>query len=316
MPNKLISIGETIHASISSVASVMSQLHALGDDAFTTASEPLDKIIEIIKVQVKEGADFIGVNMDAFGEDDQTITIDLMKKYVRLVREHSQGVPVCVDSSNDDVLIAGLVEWYDTDEEVKVPLINSIKVYNADKLMPLRSEYDYSFIGLLMQEVKEGEIAAVHTVDDSYGLAKEIFTKAMEYGFTKDQIYFDALAYPLAIDMPMQPGQASYTYTAFESIKKISNDPEIGGTHFSLGISNSCRDLPGRRIGIARAFVEVAMEYGLDAGIVNVEHHFGESPADTELVDLVKAYAKMDGDMDNMTDAMMLMGQFCASAKK
>lgn len=316
MSKKLISIGETIHASISSVAAIMTELHNLGDDAFTNKSEPLDKIIDIIKIQAREGADYIGVNMDAFGEDDQAVTIDLMNKYVRLVREHGEGVPVCIDSSNDEVLIAGLIEWYDTEEKVKAPLINSIKVYNADLLMPLKTDYDYSFIGLLMAEAKEGQISSVHTVDDTYNLAKEIFQKAMEYGFKKEQILFDAMAYPLAIDMPMQPGQASYTYTAFESIKKISNDPEIGGTHFSLGISNSCRDLPGRRIGIARAFVEVAMDYGLDAGIVNVEHHFGESPADSDLVELVKAYAKMDGDPENMNDAMMLMGQFCASAKK
>jgi hypothetical protein len=36
--------------------------------------------------------------------------------------------------------------------------------------------------------------------------------------------------------------------------------------------------LPGRRIGIARAYVAKAMEYGLDAGIVNVAHRFGEKP--------------------------------------
>ena len=41
------------------------------------------------------------------------------------------------------------------------------------------------------------------------------------------------------------------------------------GVHFSMGVSNSCRDLPGRKIGICRAYVEVGMRYGLDAGIVN-----------------------------------------------
>jgi hypothetical protein len=86
--------------------------------------------------------------------------------------------------------------------------------------------------------------------------------------------------------------------------------------HCSLGISNSCRDLPGRRLGIARAYVAKAMEYGLDAGIVNVSHRFGEKAADPVLVKLVDAYAKLDGSVENLTKAMELMGQFCASCKK
>ena len=84
----------------------------------------------------------------------------------------------------------------------------------------------------------------------------------------------------------------------------------------NLGISNSCRDLPGRKVGIARAYVEKAMEYGLDAGIVNAGHHFGEKPADPGLVDLVDTFAKMDGSAEKMTDAMMLMGKFCQENRK
>ena len=88
------------------------------------------------------------------------------------------------------------------------------------------------------------------------------------------------------------------------------------GIDFTGGISNCARDLPGRKIGICRAYVAKAMEYGLDSGIVNPAHHFGESDANPELLGLVSAYANMDGSTEKMTDAMMLMGQFCASAKK
>ncbi|RKY06206.1 MAG: hypothetical protein DRP56_07845, partial [Planctomycetota bacterium] len=102
----------------------------------------------------------------------------------------------------------------------------------------------------------------------------------------------------------------------FETIKKIKTDPQMKNCHCSLGLSNSCRDLPGRRIGIARAYTAKAMEYGLDAGIVNVTHRFGEKPADPGLVELVDAYAKLDGNMDNLTVAMERMGQFCQSCKK
>lgn len=316
MSKKLIGIGETIHASIPRIAKVMKQLHSLGDDAFTVESEPLGIIKNIIESQATEGAAFIAVNMDAFGEEDPGVTVDLMRKYVKLIRQWGKGVAVCVDSSDDNVLVAGLEEWYDTDEQVAAPLLNSIKVYTADAIMPLKKEYDFSFIGLLMSETAPMGPGGSHSVDELFGLAKELFDKAMTFGFTPEQIYFDSTVFPLAIDMPMDPGVPGYTYRAFETIKKIKNDPEMKDVHFSLGVSNSCRDLPGRKVGIARAYVEVAMEYGLDTGIVNVDHHFGEKPADAGLVELVRAYAKMDGASDKMNDAMVLMGQFCVSARQ
>jgi hypothetical protein len=88
------------------------------------------------------------------------------------------------------------------------------------------------------------------------------------------------------------------------------------GVHFSLGVSNSVRDLPARKIGVVRAYVEKAMEYGLDAGIVNSAHKFGQIPADHDLVKLVEAFAKLDGNMENLNNAMMLMGEFCSKNRK
>ena len=82
-----------------------------------------------------------------------------------------------------------------------------------------------------------------------------------------------------------------------------------------MGISNCCRDLPGRRIGICRAYVQKAMEYGLDAGIVNAAHRYGTKPADPKLVELVAAYAAMDGDMEKTNAAIDLMGAFCESLR-
>jgi hypothetical protein len=58
------------------------------------------------------------------------------------------------------------------------------------------------------------------------------------------------------------------------------------------------------------------MEYGLDAGIVNVAHRYGLVPADPELVALVDAFAKMDGSAEATNNAMTLMGEFCRENRK
>ncbi|MHC5161296.1 MAG: methylenetetrahydrofolate reductase C-terminal domain-containing protein [Planctomycetota bacterium] len=316
MNTPLIGIGESIHASIPKTGKVMAELHAIGPDAYTTPSGPLDYIRALIETQADDDASYIAVNLDAFGETDPQQAAQMMVEYTKLVRKWGKGVPICVDSSNDDVLIAGLQEWYNTDEAVKPPMINSIKVYTADKMMPFKKDYDFSFIGLLVSEDKPTGPGGSHSVDELFGCAKELFEKAIQHGFKPEEIYFDSTVFPIAIDMPMEPGVPGYTYRAFETIKRIKNDPKMKDCHCSLGISNCCRDLPGRRIGVARAYVEKAMGYGLDAGIVNVAHRFGEKPADPELVKLTGAYAQLDGSMEKLNDAMTLMGQFCASCKK
>ena len=287
-------------------------MYAKCDGCFSKPSPEFDYIKALIESQAADGADYIAVNIDQFGETDPALAVKLMKEYVKLVRKFGRGVPVCIDSSDDNVLIAGLKEWYDTNEKVLPPLINSIKTYTIDNMMPLKKHFDYKFIGLLISEAK----ATTDTVDDLYNLAKKIYDAAIKYGFKPEEIFFDSTVFPLAIDMPMQPGVPGYTYRTFNTIKKIKTDPLLKKCHFSLGVTNSVRDLPARKIGVTRAYVEVAMRYGLDAGIVNASHHLGTVPADPELVKLVEAYANLDGSNERLNEAMQLMGEFCSKNRK
>ena len=316
MKSIFIGIGESIHASIPKTAKVMKELHSLGTDAYSAASQQLDYIKALIESQADDAADYIAVNVDAFGEDDPQQAVDMMTEYVRLVRRWGKGTPVCIDSSDNSVLKAGLKEWYDSTEQVKQPLVNSIKLYTMDEMFGLKKDYDYAFIGLLVSEDKPQGPGGSHSVDELYSIAKQIFDAAMKQIFKPGEIFFDSTVFPLAIDMPMTPGVPGYTYRAFETIKKIKSDPDMQGVHFSFGVSNSARDLPARKVGVARAYVEVAMKYGLDAGIVNVAHQFGSKPADPELVKLVEAYAQIDGSAEKTNQAMMLMAKFCRDAKK
>ena len=315
--NPLITIGESIHASIPKTAAIMKQLVQLDSGAYTKQTEFLNYIKSLIESQAADGAHYIAVNLDAFGEDEPQLCVDMMIEYVRLARKWGNGVPVCIDSSNNDVLIAGLKEWYNTDEKIKKPLINSVKVYTADTILPLKKDYDFAFIGLLVSEEASTGPGGSHSVDELYSIAKKIFDEAVdEYGFSPDEIFFDSTVFPLAIDMPMEPNVPGYTYRAFETIKKIKSDPKMKDVHCSLGVSNCARDLPGRKIGICRAYVAKGAEYGLDAAIVNVGHHYGKVEPDAELMELVDAYAKMDGSAERLNKAMELMGKFCRENRK
>jgi 5-methyltetrahydrofolate corrinoid/iron sulfur protein methyltransferase len=313
----LISIGESIHASIPRVGAVMKQLEDLGDPGYTQPSEALHYVQALIESQADDGADYIAVNVDAFGEDDPAKAVRMMQSYVRLVRQWGRGVPVCMDSGRDDALIAGLNEWYETDQAVKPPLINSIKTYTQHKILPLKKDHDFSVIALLVSEEAPTGPGHSYSIDQLMGLAHTMFDAAVgRHGFRPDQIFFDSTVFPLAIDMPMESNVPGYTYRAFETIRRIRATAKFKGVHCSLGISNSVRDLPGRKIGVCRAYVAKAMEYGLDAGIVNVGHHYGSVAPSPELMDLVDAYAKMDGSPEKMSLAMERMSQFCQQTRK
>jgi hypothetical protein len=289
MKSRLIAIGESIHASIPKTGKEMAQLAELGPDAYSAPSEPLDYVKALIESQARDDTDYIAVNLDAFGENEP----------------------------HDDVLTAGLREWYNTGEDVRQPLINSVKVYTMDSILPLKKDFNFAFVGLLVGEEVPTGPGGSHSVDELYSLGKRIFDVAVgQYGFKSEEIFFDSTVFPLAIDMPMELGMPGYTYRAFETIKKIKSAPKMKGVHCSLGVSNSVRDLPGRKIGVCRAYVAKAMEYGLDAAIVNVAHHYGQVEPARELLELVDAYAKMDGSAEKMNKAMELMGKFCRENRK
>jgi hypothetical protein len=58
------------------------------------------------------------------------------------------------------------------------------------------------------------------------------------------------------------------------------------------------------------------MEYGLDAGFVNPASHYGESPADAGLLELVDVFIKMDGVPEQARCASERMARFCAETQK
>ncbi|MHC4106329.1 MAG: hypothetical protein ACYSR9_15405 [Planctomycetota bacterium] len=87
MKNPLITIGESIHASIPKTAAFMKQLVLLGTGSYTKQTEPLEYIKSLIESQAADGANYIAINLDAFGEDEPQICVDMMVEYVRLIRK-------------------------------------------------------------------------------------------------------------------------------------------------------------------------------------------------------------------------------------
>jgi len=77
------------------------------------------------------------------------------------------------------------------------------------KMMPLKRDYDFSFVGLLVSEEKATGPGGSHSVDELYNLAKQLFDAAMRHGFKPEQIFFDSTVFPLARKPPAKAGRAA-----------------------------------------------------------------------------------------------------------
>jgi 5-methyltetrahydrofolate corrinoid/iron sulfur protein methyltransferase len=300
---KLIMIGESLHASIARCGEAMDKAYNSND------FESKQYIQELITSQASAGADFIEVNVDKFCEAGEDIAVDMMREYVSMVVAFGAEAAVCIDSSNDNLLAAGLDAYYEAGGNKK-PLINSVKPYNADKILPLAEKMPFSFIALLMTH------DSINPLDELQAQALLILEKALACGFTRQDIYFDTGAFPLAIDMPMLPDEKGRTFTAFEAIRMLKNNPRFEGVHFSLGVSNCLRNLPGRREEMLRAYLSKAIDYGLDAAIIDVRGDWFAVAADRGLVELVEAFASIDGSQERFEKAMFLMAEFCADCRE
>lgn len=308
----LISIGDQINASNPKTGKVMKEILDLGEPACRQQTGPIGYIRALIQSQADDGAHYIAVNIDALRDEEGQLAVQLMRQYLRLVRQWGRGVPACIDSRFDDVLIAGVKEWYNTNQPVRTPLLSAIRASTADKLMALKKEYDFNFVAVL------GEPAGgCPGADEACALAKRLFDRAVnQYGFGPGQLFFDPVAVPLVKDEPTLAGGRGRTHSAFETMRRLRTDPTTKRSHNLLRIDASAGELPGRAIGVCRAYAAKALEYGLDAAFVNPALHYGEEPVDPGLLALVDAYVKMNGSGEQTRIAKELMAKFCAETAK
>jgi 5,10-methylenetetrahydrofolate reductase len=308
----LLSIGDQLSAANPKTGKVMKEILDLGDAAFNRPIGPIDYVRALIRSQADDGADYIAVNVDALSDEEGQLATKMMRQYVKFVRQWGGGVPVCIDSRFEEVLSTGLAEWYSTNQPVRRPLLSFLSAKTADRLMSLKKEHDFSFVALL------GDPAGgCPGVEEACGPAKQLFDKAVrQYGFDPGQVFFDPVAVPLAKDEPTLAGGRGRTYSAFETLKRLKADASLKGTHCLLRIDVAARELPGRAIGVCRAYAASAMEHGLDAAFVNPALHYGEEPADAGLLELVNAYVNMDGAPEQTRIAKELMAKFCAENQK
>ena len=296
----LIRIGESLHCHIPSVQD--SARRWLTGDALDREAGNRH-LVKLVRDQVAAGAHYLDVNVDDFftqsgiGRDGARRILDYI---LELIQQYGQGTPPCIDSSDPEMLIWGPRRYRErTGGEGRPPLINSVSVSRLEPLS-LREEFPFSAVGMLLE--RAGDASAGFTdiagPEVYHETARAIFEEARKAGFEPGEIFFDPTVGPLGADM------VGYTRRTFEGIRSIRNDPEMKGVHICIGLSNCSDGLPRRR-GMNKAYLRVAMEYGVDAAILDVVSISEEEGVDPNLLRLVRRVAETEG-----ADALPLLVDF------
>ena len=296
----LIRIAESLHCHIPAVGESVRRW--LNGDALDRESGRRH-ILRVVEDQAEAGAEYLDVNVDNLlidpgaGEDDARRA---MRQLLEVVVRHGRGIPPCVDSSDPELLQWGLQSYTElTGGNGAKPLVNSV---TANRLAPLelRKKYEFSIIGMLLERAGDStasftDIAGPEVYHET---ARFLFEKAREAGFAADEVFFDPTVGPLGADM------VGYTNRTFEGIRAIRNDPDMTQVHITIGLSNCSDGLP-RRLGLNRAYLRVAMEYGVDAAILDVLNVTEHDGVDWHVLNLVRKVASGDA-----ADALPLLVDF------
>ncbi len=250
----MLIIGEKINASNKSVGQAID-------------NKDREFLAGLARDQAAAGADFIDINAGV-GQGAWEHPEAAMEWLVELVQAATDK-PLAIDSDVPGVIEAALRKYSGDDV-----MINSVSA-DPEKLEavgPLAVERQASLVALAM-----GRGRIPDNVEERLAACDEIMTYLTRLGLREDQVFFDPLVLPIAVDST----QGLVTLKTIEQIK--SRYPTAKTV---MGLSNISYGLPQRGM-VNRAFLLMAASAGLDAAILD--------PLDAKMMSFVRVADMLTG---------------------
>ena len=204
----------------------------------------LELVREMAMQQEENGAAILDINVGMNGINEK----DMM---CRAIYEVSQTVdcPLCIDSSNVDVIEAALRIYPGR------ALINSISLESEkiDKLLPIAARYGAMFILLPLSDA-----GLPKNIEEKHQIIEEIYRRAMALGMSHEDIIVDGLVATIGAN----PEAAKECFATFSYCREVRKLPTI------CGLSNISFGLPERSY-VNAAFLTMAICKGLTMAIAN-----------------------------------------------
>jgi len=215
--------------------------------------EEQEQAISYIKYQIdrqiKSGANFLDLNVDevSYKLDEQIIS---MKWLVNIV-ENLSSVPPSIDSSNSEIIKAGLQEYSGQQGSA---MINSVALERLETIN-LVKEFDTHVIITAASKdgMPDNDLERVENV-------KEVMKKVDELHISYEKVHVDPLVFPISVS----PEYGPHFFDAVKTIRGTFGD-EI---HISGGLSNVSFGLPKRKL-INDVFIYLCLQCGIDSGIID-----------------------------------------------
>lgn len=203
----------------------------------------------LARKQEAAGATYLDVNVDEYSTDVAE-RVELMKWTVDVVQQ-AASVPVSVDSSDLDILRAGLEAC---DQERGRPMVNSVSLERTDAV---RVAAEFNAV-VIASAAGENDLPA--TTGERLANIATLLPRLEEAGLGLADIHFDPLVFPISTD-----GQNGIGF--LDSVRAI-RDTYGDACHVVAGLSNISFGMPNRRL-INQVFSWLAVEAGADGGIVD-----------------------------------------------
>ena len=210
-------------------------------------SQGIDYIKWEIERQTSNSASYIDINVDEYSYkiEDQ---IQAMRWLVDIIKEYAT-IPVSIDSSNPEIIKAGLDQY---DNHMR-PMVNSLSLERKD-LVDAIVEFDAQVVVSAASESSMPEDSN-ERIENLINLIDYSTSK----GLLLEDLFIDPLIFPISVS-------SSYGTDALEAISKIKNEwPEVNITG---GMSNVSFGLPKRRL-VNDVFISLAIDAGANSGIIN-----------------------------------------------
>ena len=227
----MLIIGESINASIKSVAEAISKR----DEGF---------IADLARRQSDAGADMLDVNAGTGMRDELEDLLWLVRTIQKTVE-----IPLVLDSSNPEVLVSAYPECRQR------PMLSSLTLepHCQEVLLPFIKEHDCLVLGMC---VGTGMPA---TAQEVLELAKRLISVTGTAGLKPENLYIDTAV--MAVSASSGAG-----LKVLEAIRLLKEYQPL--VHAVCAVSNVSFGLPGRRL-LNRTFLPMLAAAGADAFIVD-----------------------------------------------
>lgn len=218
-----------------------------GDES--AVADGIDYLQNLAKRQEAVGATYLDINVDEFSTDvDERVR--LMKWTVGVIQQ-ATSVPMCIDSSNTDILRAGLEAC---DQSRGRPMVNSVALERVD-VIDIAAEFNAVVIASAA-----GKKGLPSTAEERLQNLDILIPKLTASGFGNVHIHVDPLVFPISTDS----NNGKHFLDAVSAVRERYGE-EI---HIVAGLSNVSFGMPNRKL-INQVFSRLAVEAGADGGIVD-----------------------------------------------